>query len=166
MNEQPNLPPPGETEEQRDIRINKDTAAFSYVWIMSVLIYAARRESKFVRFHSKQGIVLFLLTIPALLIPVVGKLLMLLLVAGMLLGFIHAAQGQYAEVPIAGDIAKGNFDYKKFMSQIIHAVTAVVDLIRDAIKSHRAANPKPPDPKPPEPTPPAQTSIDSTQKPL
>src|SRR3989338_3438029 len=93
---------PNETDDQRDIRMNKDIAAFSYVWIMSVIIYIARKDSRFIQYHSKQGIVLFLLTIPAAMIPYVGKLLLFFIVAGMMLGFINAARGKYADVPVAG----------------------------------------------------------------
>lgn len=98
---------PGETDEQRDIRVNKDVAAFSYVWIMSVVIYFARKDSKFVQYHAKQGIVLFILSLLMPIIPILGKFLLLLVVGGMLLGFIHAAQGMYSDVPIAAEFAKG-----------------------------------------------------------
>src|SRR3989338_9975686 len=99
---------PNETDDQRDIRMNKDIAAFSYVWIMSVIIYIARKDSSFIQYHSKQGIVFFLLTIPAAMIPMIGNILVLIIAGGMVLGFLHAAQGKYEDVPIAGDFAKGN----------------------------------------------------------
>lgn len=137
----------GETDDQRDIRMNKDIAAFSYVWIMSVIIYIARKDSRFIRYHSKQGIVLFLLTIPAALIPLVGRLLVLLLVGGMILGFIHAAQGKYEDVPVAGDLAKGNLT----MKDLAHAVAKMLEKLADLLKrmlTKPAQTPKPPEPPP------------------
>jgi uncharacterized membrane protein len=116
------LPLPGETEEQRDIRVNKDVAAFSYVWIMSLVIFYTRKDSRFVQYHAKQGIVLFILSIVAPLIPVAGKFLLLIVVGGMLLGFVHAAQGMYSDVPIAGEFAKGKLkvgDVMQSFSQLI-----------------------------------------------
>lgn len=99
--------PLSETTDQRDIRENKDVAAFSYIWIMSVVILVARRESPFVRFHAKQGTVLFLISIFLPFIPLIGKLLMLLVVAGMLIGFINAAQGKRQDVPLIGQLSRG-----------------------------------------------------------
>ncbi len=96
-----------ENPEQSDIRANKDIAAFSYVWIMSVFIYFSRKDSKFIQYHSRQGIVLFLITIPLSFIPYIGRYLIFLAVAGMLLGFINAAGGQTRDVPLAGKLSRG-----------------------------------------------------------
>ncbi len=105
-------PPPG-TFDQADIQRNKDIAAFSYVWIMSVLIYFSRKESKFVQYHSRQGIVLFLMTIPLSFIPYIGRYLIFLAVAGMLLGFINAAGGQTRDVPLVGKLSRGELSVKE-----------------------------------------------------
>ena len=99
--------PTQETPEQQDIRLNKEVAAFAYVWVMSIVVLAARRDSKFAQFHAKQGLVLFLLSIPLWLIPIVGHFLTILVVGGMVLGFMNAAQGKYADVPFAGSLSRG-----------------------------------------------------------
>ncbi len=99
--------PPEETAEMKDIRVNKDVAALSYVWILSVVIYASRRDSAFIEHHSKQGLVLFLLSLPLLFIPVIGNVLMLLIIAGELLGFINAANGRRQDVPFIGPLSRG-----------------------------------------------------------
>ena len=127
-----------ETDEQRDIRLNKDVAAFSYIWIMSVVIYAARKESPFIRFHAKQGIVLFLLSIVIYLIPVIGKYLMLLVVAGMLMGFIHAAQGQKQDVPFIGKLSRGELKLKEIVDALMAAFKAIGSLFHPMT----AADPK------------------------
>ncbi len=110
---------PHETEEQRDIRLHKDIAAFSYVWIMSIVVFVARKDSKFAQFHSKQGIVLFLLTLPAALIPFFGHILIILLVAGMLYGFVTAAQGRFDDVPFAGKLSRGELTMRDITSTLL-----------------------------------------------
>lgn len=136
--------PQNETPEQKDIRLNKDIAAFSYVWIMSVPIYFSRKDSPFIQYHSKQGIVLFLLTLPMTFIPVVGTLLMLLIVAGMLLGFMNAANGQRRDVPIAGPLSKGEMTLSDVAQQIMSAGRMLLGAVRHAL---RKPTPKPDEPK-------------------
>lgn len=100
----PDIP---ETDEAKDIRLHKDLAAFSYIWIMSLMVYAMKKDSKFLEFHSKQGIVLFLLSIPVWFLPFIGRFLTLILVGGMVLGFINAAQGLKRDVPLIGKLSRG-----------------------------------------------------------
>jgi uncharacterized membrane protein len=145
---------PNETDEQYDIRINKDIAAFSYLWIMSVVIYFVRHDSKFVRYHAKQGIVLFLLSIPAAMIPVLGRILILLIVGGVLLGFIHAAHGQYAPVPVIGDLAKGDLKIADLWKSILKALKQGLEAL-EAMAHRKPAEKKEEPPKP----------MDSTSKP-
>lgn len=162
---------PGETEEQRDIRMNKDVAAFSYVWIMSILIYASRKDSKFIRYHAKQGIVLFLISIPVAMIPYFGRYLLFIVVGGMLLGFVHAAQGQYADVPIAGPLAKGETKPSDILNSIGRGFSRVVSMFRQSVKKPPEPTPPSPAPAPPPPSSPTPsaghgaTDVDSGQAP-
>jgi uncharacterized membrane protein len=87
----------------------KDVAAFSYLLIMSVVVYFLRRRSPFIRFHSKQAMVLFFIAIAFWPVPYVGKLLEILILAGIVYGFTTAARGQWAEVPVVGPIARFAF---------------------------------------------------------
>ncbi len=112
---QPSSP---ETPDSIDILKNKDIAAFSYVWIMSILIYFSRKDSKFVQYHSRQGIVLFLMTIPLSFIPYIGRYVVFLAVAGMLLGFINAAGGQTRDVPLVGRLSRGELS----ISELTHFI--------------------------------------------
>jgi len=82
-----------------DIEKNKDVAALSYVWVFSVIILLARRDSAFVRFHARQGFVLFLLSIALWPYEIAryGEYLVLPL---MILGFIEAAQGHVFAMPV------------------------------------------------------------------
>lgn len=104
----PDILPASETPQQRDIRMNKDIAALSYVWVLSVIVYAARYDSPFIRHHSRQAVILFILSLPVLFIPIVGRLLLILIAAGEIWGFISAANGKYMELPIIGKLARGN----------------------------------------------------------
>lgn len=126
-------PSPSETSEQADIRLNKDIAAFSYVWIMSVVIYCSRKDSKFAQYHSKQGIVLFLLSIPISFIPHIGTYIMLPIVAGMLLGFLNAASGQYRDVPIVGPMSRGEMS----IADLIHLLMSSIKKVFQEIKKYR-----------------------------
>jgi fumarate reductase subunit D len=111
MDETPLQTPIADTPPVNDIMENKDIAALSYAWILSVFVYFWKKESPFVRFHAKQGIVLFILSILVWLIPFVGRFLELLILALMVLGFLGAAQGQWKELPIIGDMASGRWSH-------------------------------------------------------
>ena len=142
-----------------DAQANRDIAALAYVWILSVVIYFSRKNSPFVRFHSKQGIVLFLLSILVWFIPFVGRILELVVLAFCALGFLSAAQGQWKELPLVGPLARGD---KAGMRASWRTVTdAIVRMWHELMslfhRSH-AATPGPVAPKPGTPVPSAAPS--------
>lgn len=145
--------PPGETEDERDIRENKDIAAFSYVWIMSVIIYALKKDSKFIRYHSKQATLLFVLSILVAMIPYLGRYLVFLVVAGMLLGFVHAAQGHYADVPFVGKLAKGELTIADVWKQLHEALSAILRTFKTIFKTSTKEEEKKPESPPTTPVP-------------
>lgn len=113
MDQQPSpmaeAPGPGSDPQEKDIEENKDIAALSYVWVLSVFVLIYRRDSAFVRFHARQGTVLFLSTIAFwMLPPVIGRPLMLLVLAGCAAGFVSAAQGLRRELPLVYAISRGD----------------------------------------------------------
>ncbi len=126
--------PANETPEQTDIRLNKDVAAFSYVWIMSLPIYFTRKDSKFIQFHSKQGLVLFLLTIPVSFLPIFSSLLMFIIVGGMVLGFMNAANGQYRDVPIAGQLSRGELSISDIVHIVMKAGRKLLQMLKEMMK--------------------------------
>lgn len=128
--------------------MNKDMAAFSYVWIMSVLLYAARRDSPFIRYHSKQAMVLFFLSIGFAIIPFIGQFLMLFAIAGMLYGFVTAAQGQYTDIPIVTQLAKGEMTIQDLFKVFRDGWRSLVTMFREA-KADSKATPSSQNPKPP-----------------
>lgn len=103
----------GEGKEEamkKDLEANKDVAALSYIWILSIFLYFLKKDSPFVRFHARQGIVLFILSIIVWLIPFLGAFLELVVLGLAILGFLAAAQGQWKELPIISLLAKKQFD--------------------------------------------------------
>jgi len=96
-----------------DIAKNKDLAALSYVWVFSLIILLARRESPYIQLHAKQGTILFVLSM--LLWPYAtlryGEYVVLAL---CILGFIQAAMGNVYSIPIIGDIAEGRVHRDSF----------------------------------------------------
>ncbi|PIZ74533.1 hypothetical protein COY07_00435 [Candidatus Peregrinibacteria bacterium CG_4_10_14_0_2_um_filter_43_11] len=112
----------------QDIEKNKELAALSYLWIFSLIILVARRDSTFIQFHARQGVVLFLLSV--LLWPFdflrYGEIVILAL---MILGFIQAAMGNTNRVPVIGDIAEGKFglsDVREALHFIKHTAIRMV----------------------------------------
>lgn len=130
---------------------NKDLAAFSYVWIFSILVYFSKRQSKFVRFHAKQGMILFALSIGVWFIPLVGKFLELLVVFGMGWGFIHAAQGKWDEVPFVGPLARGKISLRPSVKKTVHGVTQGVNHAKKMWKEQEQTPPPGPSAPPEEP---------------
>jgi uncharacterized membrane protein len=113
-----------------DVELNKDMAALSYLFVMSVIVYWVRKESAFARFHSKQAMILFVLSILVWFIPVLGRILELIVVAGAVYGFLCAAHGQWKEVPFIGPLARGAWGefgnlLKKLPSDVKNALVKI-----------------------------------------
>ena len=91
-------------------------AAISYLWILSIIILLVKKDSDYVKFHARQGVVLFAASVIlsiATLVPFVifiswiGNLVILVAV---IVGFIQALGGKRYKLPVVGDLAeKVNF---------------------------------------------------------
>jgi uncharacterized membrane protein len=111
----------------QDVEMNKDLAAFSYIYIMSVVVYLLKaKDSAFIRYHSKQAMILFGLAVAAWFVPVIGPVIELILFAGMVLGFLHAAQGQWRDVPIVGPLSRGEMTVRDAWKQTVESVSSAV----------------------------------------
>lgn len=75
-------------------------AAFSYVWIISLVILLMKRQDEYIAFHAKQGLVLTIISILTWWIPVLGWLISLLTFVGMVVGFLMAWQGKRFQIPL------------------------------------------------------------------
>ena len=94
--------------EQKDIEENKLVAVLSYIGILFLIPMFAKKESKFSQFHAKQGLVLFLLEVLALvLMPLFGLGILLNLAAFILsvIGVINVLGGKMVKIPLIGDWA-------------------------------------------------------------
>ncbi|MFA5052086.1 MAG: DUF4870 domain-containing protein [Patescibacteria group bacterium] len=80
-------------------------AALSYVWILSVIMLILKKDDEFVKFHAKQGLILFLISFVGV-IPVIGWFVWIIVVIAMIIGFIKALSGERFKVPLVGDLAE------------------------------------------------------------
>ena len=101
------------TVEDKEITEGKIFALISYIGILSIVTLLLKKENKFALFHAKQGLVLFICEMGALLIniiPVLGQLVWVLavLVFGIfsLVGIVQSLMGNYWKMPVIGDIAE------------------------------------------------------------
>lgn len=105
--------------DPQDINNNKGMSVLAYIGFLFLVPLLACPNSKFARYHTNQGLVLFLLEF-ALgvvtgiigIIPIAGLIIggLLIAVGGiftlvlMIMGIINAAQGQAKELPLIGKI--------------------------------------------------------------
>jgi uncharacterized membrane protein len=86
---------------------------FSYFWILCLVSLAIKRDSEFVAFHIRQGVVLLIIgtvTLPLVIVPVIGGIVYgfigiicsLISVVAMVL----AVMGYKWEIPVIIDWAK------------------------------------------------------------
>ncbi len=96
-----------------DIKKNKDLAALSYLWLFSIVILFARKDSPFIKMHAKQGAVLFVLSILLWYFTITryGEFLVLAL---MVWGFSEAIKGHPTRTPLIADIADGKITTESF----------------------------------------------------
>jgi uncharacterized membrane protein len=128
--------------DPKDVADNKDLAALSYVWVLSLLVLFAKRESPFVQFHARQGAVLFGLSLVVWAMPFVGKVAELLVLALCIIGFLHAAQSEWREIPIIGPLSRGAFgDLRHSWRDVVAACAALWARIRKTVPSQPSTTP-------------------------
>ncbi|MBQ8868487.1 MAG: zinc-ribbon domain-containing protein [Oscillospiraceae bacterium] len=95
-----------------DIENNKVMAVLAYFGLLLLVPLLAAKDSKYARFHTNQGLVLFLAEIVSSvvgLVPLIGGILsgicsiFLLVVA--IIGIVNAATGKAKELPLIGKIS-------------------------------------------------------------
>ncbi len=95
-----------------DIQANKGMAIVSYIWLLSLVAYFAVPQSKFVKFHANQGLVLAVIgTIASIFGAVLPWFLgFIFWIAGlacialMVIGILNANNGKAKELPYIGKI--------------------------------------------------------------
>lgn len=128
--------PASHPRDPKDVGENKDLAALSYAWIMSVVLLFSKKQSPFVHFHAKQGTVLFALSIIFWFIPYANRALELLVFFLMVWGFLAAAQGHWTELPFIGSLARGKFTFRGSWKQTVGAMVNAKRWVVDVWTHH------------------------------
>jgi len=79
-------------------------AALSYVWIISIVMLIIKKDDEFVKFHAKQGLILFIASFIGV-IPFIGWIIWIVVVVLDIVGFIKALSGERYKIPVIGDIS-------------------------------------------------------------
>lgn len=112
----------------QDIEKNKDLAALSYLWLFSLIVLLARRDSPFIQLHARQGATLFLLSI-ALWPWELTRYGEFVVLALIVLGFVQAVQGKAYRIPFIADLAEGKVrrtHFKKAWHVLKHTAIKIV----------------------------------------
>lgn len=81
-------------------------AALSYLWILSIVMLLVKKDDDYVKFHARQGLILFIASVIFWFIPVLGWILNILVVILVIVGFIKALSGERWKMPLIGDLAE------------------------------------------------------------
>ena len=94
--------------DQADINANKVMAILAYIGILVLIPLFAAKDSKFARFHTNQGLLLFIVAIIASVISrihvigFIGALIGFITFIFAIIGIVYAAQGKAKELPFIG----------------------------------------------------------------
>ena len=83
----------------------KKMAALSYVWILCLVPLFGFSKSKFVKFHSMQGLIILGLSLFTI-VPVFGWFLGLILFTISIIGIIKTLNGKWWKIPYIYDWSK------------------------------------------------------------
>ena len=88
-------------------------AVLSYLWILCLVPILMKKEDEFVRFHARQGLMLFIIEIAVAIIgivPLLGPLVYVLgiFICGVLsvIGIIQVLMGNKWSIPVIGEWAE------------------------------------------------------------
>ncbi|HBP01599.1 MAG TPA: hypothetical protein DD454_05320 [Candidatus Moranbacteria bacterium] len=98
------MPSGGMGGESKDVQENKLWALLSYFGVLVLIPLLAKRDSKFVQFHAKQGLILFIGEF-FIWIPVFGWILGIIILVLWIMGIISVLSGNMKPLPIVGELA-------------------------------------------------------------
>lgn len=84
---------------------DKIWASLSYLWIISIVALALKKNNEYVRFHANQGFFLFLVSLVGF-IPVLGQIVGLIAMIFAIVGIIKAYNGYKWPLPMFDSVAK------------------------------------------------------------
>jgi fumarate reductase subunit D len=88
-------------EASKKVSNKNGLAALSYLWVLCLVPLLGSKD-EFVKFHAKQGFVLFILELALVLvawIPFIGWLISLIVAIVAIIGIIKALNGEKWEIP-------------------------------------------------------------------
>ena len=85
-----------------DIDMTKLYAALAYIGILFLFPLLLCKDSEFVRFHTNQGIVLFIAGVICAVVPIIGWIASIGVIALIVFGLINVSNGEMKELPIIG----------------------------------------------------------------
>jgi len=94
-----------ENLKDNDVEKNRIDAFLSYFWVASLYFYLIRKKSKFVQFHAKQGLILFILSF-ATIVPFFGQIFILVLLVVSIVAMIKARNGEWYKIPFVYELSK------------------------------------------------------------
>jgi fumarate reductase subunit D len=98
--------PTSKVSSKNDVESNKLFAALSYLWILSAIFLLFKKDSPFIQFHAKQGLVLFIASMVLHFIPIFGWLLQIVVFAFVVTGIVTAFQGKWFKLPLVSSLAE------------------------------------------------------------
>jgi len=100
------------SETQKKLENNKIIAILSYIGVLCLIPLFTKKDDKFVFFHAKQGLVLFIveiITYFVLMIPILGWIIApiasLIWLALSIIGIVNVLGGEMKELPVLGKYA-------------------------------------------------------------
>ena len=98
-----------EVATEQDIKENKLLAVLCYIGILVVIPMLMKPESKFLKFHSRQGLILaiaWFVALPFYYVMGLGFLIQLAIIVFSIIGIINVSEGEMKKLPIIGDLAE------------------------------------------------------------
>lgn len=100
--------------KENEISEGRFFAVISYISFLCIVALLLKRDNKFALYHAKQGLVIFVCEVVALILSVIPLLGVLLRVFGVILfgffslwGISGALRDKYVRLPIVSNIADG-----------------------------------------------------------
>lgn len=114
--QEPTLPPTKKADP-KDVEENRVFGILSYIWVLCFVALFAKSDSPYVKFHAKQGVVLFIVWAAGFIIAEIfgsvsyglRNVLMsansLFVLVMAIIGIMHAYHGNLEKLPIIGQYA-------------------------------------------------------------
>jgi len=93
------------SEDKKVTQDDKVWGLLSYLWVVSIVALAMKKNNDYVRFHANQGALLFVISLVGI-IPMLGQLVGLIVFIVAIIGMIKAYNGEKWPIPVFAKQAK------------------------------------------------------------